>query len=192
MDFKTSTPKEIRMSSNTTKDATRFPADKPTLGLVKKLVNPKDAPCHNLKGSEIAVFLTAGKMPDWTGDVKITSELEWLLTGGVDIIVQLNRELFEEASIEARLGHLRNQLSHAHAKATGKTHQTHAGGQRQLYGRRKPKVGLDVATIREVPAFVESVPILRELKRAFEGEQLSLLDDEDMADVLPIKKTAAK
>lgn len=176
--------------SNTTKDATRFLADKATMSLVKKLVSPKDAPCHDLKGAQIAVFLTAGKMRDWIGDVTVTSELEWNLTDGVDVIVQLNKELFEEASLEARSGHLRNLLTRVHAKSTGKTHQTHAGGQRQLYGRRKPKVGLDVGTIRDVPEFVQSVPILCELKRAFDGEQLSLLDDEDMANVLPIKKAA--
>jgi hypothetical protein len=176
--------------SNKTKDATVFPADKAAAGLVRKLINPKDAPCHDLKGAQIAVFLVAGKMPDWIGDVKVTSELEWLLTDGTDVIVQLNKELFEEASAEARSGHLRNLLARVHAKSTGKTHQTHAGGQRQLYGRRKPKVGLDVETIREVPAFVESVPILCDLKRAFDGEQLSFLDDDEMAPVVPLKKTA--
>ena len=136
-------PKENQMSQ-TVKAATRIPADRKLLAMMKKEIRGH---FEGLKGARIFVVLVADKRDDWLGKISKTSESDWLATAdqdgvGTDLILELNGTLWEAAGEESRRGQLGNLLSRAHAKETGKTLQEHPRGNRQLYGVRNPTCGL--------------------------------------------------
>lgn len=179
--------------SQTVKAATRIPADRKLLAMMRKEIKSY---FEGLKGARFFVVLVADKRDDWLGKIKKTSESEWLATAdqdgvGVDLILELNGTLWEAAGEESRRGQLGNLLSRAHAKETGKTLQEHPKGNRQLYGVRTPTCGLDPAVIERCPAMIQDIPIVHHLSLAVQaGEQYSLFVDEEAAKVVELAEVA--
>lgn len=171
------------MSQNL-KEATRTPADQKLKRLLKREVK---AHYPELKGAEIFVALVDGKRDDWPGNISLMSEMSWLASGGadgtgVDFLLELNQSLYDAAGEEARCGMLGNLLSRANAKSTGKTHQAHAKGSRQLYGVRKPVFGIDPEAVERCPQVIESIPALRDIQLALQpGEQYKLFHEQEAA-----------
>lgn len=179
--------------SQTVKAATRTPADRKILALMKKEIR---AYFEGLKGARIFVVLVADKRPDWLGNITKTSESDWLATAdqdgvGTDLILELNGSLWETTGEESRRGQIGNLLSRAHAKETGKTLQEHPKGNRQLYGVRTPTCGLDPATIERCPAMIQDIPIVHHLSLAVQpGEQYSLFVEHEATKVVELSEAA--
>jgi len=133
----------------------------------------------DLDGAEIAYLLRSGKDKGWWGMARRASEESWLLSGGVDLSVQVNGLLWGShlLTTAGRKFLLDFLLSRFAKKTAGKTHMEVADGEeRQIYTvERQDLLGLAALIARHPQGHAELAEVAA-IRKAIEQPAQYLLD----------------
>ena len=125
----------------------------------------------DLAGATIQVFYQVSKKPlTWWGQIKVATEEIWLLSSA-DIILKLNKDLWEQLDAAAREGLLAHFLWQIEAKTGGTCVQRTEKGERQLYSARTATMKIAPEVLARHPELLSSLDELKNFKKALEDPQ---------------------
>lgn len=129
-----------------------------------------------LAGAKLELFWALGRELSWWGTLKVATEELWLLSGGIDMVLHLNKALWMTLDPAGREGFLSVHLWSAEKKTGGQTVQRTAEGERQLYKKRRPTMAVAPEVIARHPALCDQLPELKQFRLAINEPEQYLLD----------------
>lgn len=135
----------------------------------------------SLAGAEFRLFWVLDKPLTTWGNIQLASEVMWWV-GSVDIILQLNKRLWDSCSPAGHRFLIDNYLSKVRAKTGGKTEMETSRGRRTLFETLGYSFGLDPKVIARNPEGLLEISEIKEFKRAIEEPQQYLLDLQEQQD----------
>lgn len=163
------------MSGDSTMAATLEPVDnkdKAFHGLVGAVIGQAH---EGLTDAKIGWFWALDRALDWWGSTQLATEMIWWLTR-VDVLIQINTQLWERLDEEARRGLVDHLLSFVQPKQGGKTEMHTAKGTRTLFEKLQPSLSVFPQVLARNPAFVAQIAELRRLQQAIEEPDQFLID----------------
>ena len=157
------------------KDATLVPADDDKF-LQRELKRLVMSDYQTLRAATIQVFWAEQTKPlTWWGNAKVATEELWLLAS-VDIVIQINRELWKALDPAGQKGLLAHFMWQVQAKAGTTTLQRHDKGDRTLYSARTSTMKVAPEVLAKHPDLVAQLEELREFQQAIHDPKQFLLD----------------
>ncbi len=136
-----------------------------------------------LLGAVIVPLWTLDRpMSSW-GSTKIASEETWWLCRA-DIVMRINRDLYEKLSPPAQVGLLDHLLSFVSARTEGRSTMATAVGTRQLFERTNPSLSVHPEVMARNPQFVLEIDELNRLRSSLASPEqfmLGLAPEDDEA-----------
>jgi hypothetical protein len=148
--------------------------DKGVIDVVKSVVK---AHHPNLAGATIEMFWQRAKPLNAWGKINTATEILWWLSAA-DIVLQINRALWDSMKAEGRRGLIDHFLSQVAAKSGGTTTMQTQKGERQLYEELRPSLSVHPHVIARNPGLLAEIGELRKLRQAIEEPEQFILEFE--------------